>query len=74
MQGTQYAPRESILCVEHFVALQCRLRSDAIIEPCHRMNVASYQGQQVSLLAVESRLLTTLKQFEPKSGPTNRRA
>ena len=25
MQGTQYAPRESILCMEHFVALQCRL-------------------------------------------------
>ena len=23
MQGTQYAPRESILCMEHFVALQC---------------------------------------------------
>ena len=22
MQGTQYAPRESILCMEHFVALQ----------------------------------------------------
>ena len=21
MQGTQYAPRESILCMEHFVAL-----------------------------------------------------
>ena len=30
MQGTQYAPRESILCMEHFVALQslatCRER------------------------------------------------
>ena len=25
MQGTQYAPRESILCMEHFVALQCML-------------------------------------------------
>ena len=25
MQGTQYAPRESILCMEHFVALQCTL-------------------------------------------------
>ena len=25
MQGTQYAPRESILCMEHFVALQCSL-------------------------------------------------
>ena len=23
MQGTQYAPRESISCMEHFVALQC---------------------------------------------------
>ena len=23
MQGTQYAPRESILCMEHFVALHC---------------------------------------------------
>ena len=23
MQGTQYAHRESILCMEHFVALQC---------------------------------------------------
>ena len=25
MKGTQYAPRESILCMEHFVALQCML-------------------------------------------------
>ena len=25
MQGTQYAPRESILCMEHFVALQGRV-------------------------------------------------
>ena len=25
MQGTQYAPRESILCMEHFVALQCSI-------------------------------------------------
>ena len=25
MQGTQYAPRESILCMEHFVAQQCTL-------------------------------------------------
>ena len=23
MQGTQYAPRESILCMEHFLALHC---------------------------------------------------
>ena len=27
MQGTQYAPRESILCMEHFVALQRLPRS-----------------------------------------------
>ena len=27
MQGTQYAPRESILCMEHFVALQCSFTS-----------------------------------------------
>ena len=25
MQGTQYAPRESILCMEHFVALHTHL-------------------------------------------------
>ena len=25
MQGTQYASRESTLCMEHFVALQCTL-------------------------------------------------
>ena len=25
-QGTQYAPRESILCMEHFVALQCAVK------------------------------------------------
>ena len=31
MQGTQYAPRESILCMEHFVALQCYLGSIMII-------------------------------------------
>ena len=29
MQGTQYAPRESILCMEHFVALQCMLYLNA---------------------------------------------
>ena len=28
MQGTQYAPRESILCMEHFVALQCPVNLD----------------------------------------------
>ena len=27
MQGTQYAPRESILCMEHFVALQSTLQT-----------------------------------------------
>ena len=27
LQGTQYAPRESILCMEHFVALQCANRN-----------------------------------------------
>ena len=27
MQGTQYAPRESILCMEHFVALQCMIHA-----------------------------------------------
>ena len=26
MQGTQYAPRESILCMEHFVALQSTIK------------------------------------------------
>ena len=30
MQGTQYAPRESILCMEHFVALQCTLVGNEI--------------------------------------------
>ena len=30
MQGTQYAPRESILCTEHFVALQSFLASITI--------------------------------------------
>ena len=30
MQGTQYAPRESILCMEHFVALQCIHRKFAL--------------------------------------------
>ena len=35
MQGTQYAPRESILCMEHFVALQCvvTLQLITIIRP-----------------------------------------
>ena len=31
MQGTQYAPRESILCMEHFVALQCIINADICI-------------------------------------------
>ena len=31
MQGTQYAPRESILCMEHFVALQ------GLTVPCDKM-------------------------------------
>ena len=28
MQGTQYAPRESILCMEHFVALHSYITKD----------------------------------------------
>ena len=39
MQGTQYAPRESILCMEHFVALQC------MITAC-MMPVADPEGVQ----------------------------
>ena len=31
MQGTQYAPRESILCMEHFVTLQCISRSSKAV-------------------------------------------
>ena len=31
MQGTQYAPRESILCMEHFVALQRMLIRDYLM-------------------------------------------
>ena len=37
MQGTQYAPRESILCMEHFVALQriaVRSRCQIRQKPC----------------------------------------
>ena len=30
IQGTQYAPRESILCMEHFVALQCTSREHIV--------------------------------------------
>ena len=36
MQGTQYAPRESILCMEHFVALQGTSKDNCHInEPAH---------------------------------------
>ena len=31
MQGTQYAHRESILCLEHFVALQSILQYDLLL-------------------------------------------
>ena len=35
MHGTQYAPRESILCMEHFVALHCiHPRLDLILKLC----------------------------------------
>ena len=44
MQGTQYAPRESILCREHFVALQCCilhlitiLHTHAIVGRCRQL-------------------------------------
>ena len=43
MQGTQYAPRESILCMEHFVTLQCivsnKLRFKVIHHLQYRENV-----------------------------------
>ena len=35
MQGTQYAPRESILCMEHFVALQGLRREKTIQRRLH---------------------------------------
>ena len=31
MQGTQYAPRESILCMEHFVALQGTFKKNILM-------------------------------------------
>ena len=33
MQGTQYTPRESILCMEHFVALQGSSKSTLVKIP-----------------------------------------
>ena len=35
MQGTQYAPRESILCMEHFVALHSSVFSYVVIKYSH---------------------------------------
>ena len=37
MQGTQYAPRESILCMEHFVALHGALRVKYSLMKCHTL-------------------------------------
>ena len=39
MQGTQYAPRESILCMEHFVALQTSCKGLAPINEVKRINI-----------------------------------
>ena len=36
MQGTQYAPRESILCMEHFVALQRVYRDLPVFYTCRK--------------------------------------
>ena len=35
MHGTQYAPRESILCMEHFVALQGLISDHLIVSKFH---------------------------------------
>ena len=53
MQGTQYAPRESILCMEHFVALQCSIKfkfgkdifssRDSVWRPNFGQNNSKYQ-------------------------------
>ena len=41
MQGTQYAPRESILCMEHFVALHVSVYS--YIEPTTDYCICAWQ-------------------------------
>ena len=40
MQGTQYAPRESILCMEHFVALQCIQTNHKHVRKHPRCNIS----------------------------------
>ena len=42
MQGTQYAPRESILCMEHFVALQRTLAD--VNSYCKMTSVVALDG------------------------------
>ena len=44
MQGTQYAPRESILCMEHFVAVHVALPA------CNRGATGSYRDITVNNL------------------------
>ena len=51
MQGTQYAPRESILCMEHFVALQ------SLLFGCRNVN---YQMKSFDIVFRWPRLLSVL--------------
>ena len=58
MQGTQYAPRESILCMEHFVALQHRqyaTRGAYCVGSVHMLIQWSSEGTQYALLENMSR-------------------
>ena len=59
MQGTQYAPRESILCMEHFVALQGPLPLDTR-RPLHMfyIYVATFNCQNDILGLGEKHLKT----------------
>ena len=58
MQGTQYAPRESILCMEHFVALQgCRATP-------HYYLLSSTTVRQGYLVGILPQILHAVQGFE----------
>ena len=63
MQGTQYAPRESILCMEHFVALQCILAGP----PCVTLRRFQYALLEISDKNVIYQELTRIFLFIWKS-------
>ena len=52
MQGTQYAPRESILCMEHFVALHGSISKAFTVNIAFQIDNSFFLPKSKSILIV----------------------